>query len=66
MARVAVRRTSQTRRRRTASNDRRETIARSLLTGVRSYLDSLNRTQSRQLTDAARRSTVAQGSGRTR
>ena len=48
------------------TGDYRETIARSLLTGVRSYLDSLNRTQSRQLTDAARRSTVAQGSGRTR
>ncbi len=37
----------------------RETIARSLLAGVRSYLEALNRTQMRQLTDAAPRSTVA-------
>jgi len=46
--------------------DYRETLARSLLAGVRSYLEALNRTQTRQLTDAARRSTVAEGSGRAR
>ncbi len=39
----------------------REVLARSLAKGLRSYLDSLDRTQSRQLTDAARRPTVAGG-----
>jgi N-acetylmuramoyl-L-alanine amidase len=39
----------------------RDTLARSLLSGVKSYLGALNRTQTRQLTDAARRSTVAEG-----
>jgi N-acetylmuramoyl-L-alanine amidase len=39
----------------------RETIARSLLSGLRSYLEALDRTPSRQLTDAARRPTVARG-----
>ena len=39
--------------------DYRERIASSLLEGVRSYLDALNRTQSRQLTQAPRKSTVA-------
>jgi N-acetylmuramoyl-L-alanine amidase len=35
----------------------RDLIARSLLKGVKSYLEALNRTQMRQLTDATRRST---------
>jgi len=39
-------------------SDYREMIARSLLRGVKSYLEALNRTQMRQLTDASRRSTV--------
>ena len=39
----------------------REKIARSLLRGVRGYLDALDRTPSRQLTEAARRPTVARG-----
>jgi N-acetylmuramoyl-L-alanine amidase len=39
----------------------RESIARSLLSGLRSYLEALDRTPSRQLTDAARRPTVARG-----
>jgi N-acetylmuramoyl-L-alanine amidase len=39
----------------------REVLARSLLRGLRSYLESLDRTQPRQLTDAARRPTVAGG-----
>jgi N-acetylmuramoyl-L-alanine amidase len=39
----------------------REVLARSLLKGLRSYLESLDRTQPRQLTDAARRPTVAGG-----
>jgi N-acetylmuramoyl-L-alanine amidase len=43
----------------------RDILARSILVGVRSYLEALNRTQTRQLTDTARRSTVAQG-GRAR
>jgi len=38
--------------------DYREVLARSLLRGVKSYLEALNRTQVRQLTDASRRSTV--------
>ena len=41
----------------------REVLARSLLSGVKSYLEALNRTQMRQLTDAARRSTVEGGRG---
>ncbi len=44
--------------------DYRERIASSLLEGVRSYLDALNRTQSRQLTQAPRKSTVASGEDR--
>jgi N-acetylmuramoyl-L-alanine amidase len=52
--------------RRLKASDYRETLARSLLAGVRSYLEALNRTQTRQLTDAARRSTVAEGSRRVR
>jgi N-acetylmuramoyl-L-alanine amidase len=43
--------------------DYRETLARSLLSGVRSYLEALNRTQMRQLTEGARRSTVPEGRG---
>jgi N-acetylmuramoyl-L-alanine amidase len=39
----------------------RELLARSLLQGLRSYLESLSRTETRQLTDAARRPTVAGG-----
>jgi N-acetylmuramoyl-L-alanine amidase len=42
----------------------RERIASSLFEGVRSYLDVLNRTQSRQLTQAPRKSTVASGEER--
>jgi N-acetylmuramoyl-L-alanine amidase len=45
--------------RRLQSPEYREVLARSLLRGVRSYLEALNRTQMRQLTDGARRSTVA-------
>ncbi len=41
----------------------RDQLARSLLAGVRSYLESLNRTQLRQLTDATPRSTVPGGRG---
>ena len=41
----------------------REVIARSLLSGVKSYLEALNRTQMRQLTDGTRRSTVQGGRG---
>jgi N-acetylmuramoyl-L-alanine amidase len=44
--------------------DYRERIASSLLEGVRSYLDALNRTQSRQLTLAPHKSTVASGEDR--
>jgi len=39
----------------------RELLARSLLRGVRSYLETLNRPQPRQLTDAGTRSTVTEG-----
>jgi N-acetylmuramoyl-L-alanine amidase len=39
----------------------REVLARSLAKGLRRYLESLDRTQPRQLTDAARRPTVAGG-----
>ena len=41
----------------------RELVARSLLRGVKSYLESLNRTQLRQLTEAQHRSTLAGGRG---
>jgi N-acetylmuramoyl-L-alanine amidase len=41
----------------------REVLAQSLARGVRSYLEALNRTQMRQLTEAARRSTVGGGRG---
>jgi N-acetylmuramoyl-L-alanine amidase len=41
-------------------SDYRELIARSLLRGVRTYLEALNRTQTRQLTEAARGSTLGQ------
>jgi N-acetylmuramoyl-L-alanine amidase len=44
--------------------DRRDLIARSLLDGVRGYLDSLNRTRSRQLTGPLSGSTVATGGHR--
>jgi N-acetylmuramoyl-L-alanine amidase len=47
------------------ASDTRELIARSLLRGVRAYLESLSRTQTRQLTGSHGRSTVAVGeSGR--
>jgi N-acetylmuramoyl-L-alanine amidase len=39
----------------------REVLARSLLNGLRSYLEALSRTETRQLTDAARRPTVTRG-----
>jgi N-acetylmuramoyl-L-alanine amidase len=39
----------------------RELVAARLLRGVRSYLEALNRTQTWQLTDASRRSTLAGG-----
>jgi N-acetylmuramoyl-L-alanine amidase len=48
---------------RLGSPEYREVLARSLLRGVRSYLEALNRTQMRQLTDASRRSTVVKGRG---
>jgi N-acetylmuramoyl-L-alanine amidase len=41
----------------------REVLAESLLRGVKTYLEALNRTQTRQLTDASRRSTVVAGRG---
>jgi len=43
------------------SPEYRELVAASLLRGVKSYLEALNRTQTRQLTDARRRSTVDGG-----
>ncbi len=46
--------------RRLKAPEYRETLARSLLHGVRSYLESLNHTQMRQLTDAERHPTVAE------
>jgi N-acetylmuramoyl-L-alanine amidase len=46
------------------TGEHRERIARSLLEGVRAYLESLNRTRSRQLTGPAGRSTVASGGNR--
>ena len=45
------------------SSEYRELLARSLLRGVKSYLEALNRTQMRQLTDGARRSTVKRAGG---
>ncbi len=39
----------------------REVLARSLLRGLATYLEALDRTQARQLTDSARRPTVAGG-----
>jgi N-acetylmuramoyl-L-alanine amidase len=42
------------------TNEYRELIAQSLLKGVRSYLEALSRTQTRQLTGSGRRSTVAE------
>jgi N-acetylmuramoyl-L-alanine amidase len=44
--------------------DSREIIARSLLRGVRDYLESLSRTQSRQLTGSLPRSRMAAGESR--
>jgi len=46
------------------TGEHRERIARSLLEGVRAYLDSLNRTRARQLTGPTARSTVAGGGNR--
>jgi N-acetylmuramoyl-L-alanine amidase len=45
------------------SPEYRELLAQSLLRGVRSYLEALNRTQMRQLTGGARGSTVASERG---
>jgi N-acetylmuramoyl-L-alanine amidase len=45
------------------SPEYREVLARSLLRGVKTYLEALNRTQMRQLTDVSRRSTVRGGRG---
>ncbi|PYQ11766.1 MAG: hypothetical protein DMF80_20810 [Acidobacteria bacterium] len=50
--------------RRLKKGEYREHLAASLLEGVRAYLDALNRTQSRQLTQAPRKSTVASGEDR--
>jgi N-acetylmuramoyl-L-alanine amidase len=47
--------------RRLRTPDYRDTLARSLLRGVKSYLEALNRTQTRQLTDSGGGSTVARG-----
>ena len=44
--------------------DHRERIAWGLFEGVRSYLEALNRTQTRQLTEGSRGSTVASGEAR--
>jgi N-acetylmuramoyl-L-alanine amidase len=44
--------------------EQRERIAWGLLEGVRSYLEALNRTQTRKLTEASRGSTVASGEAR--
>jgi N-acetylmuramoyl-L-alanine amidase len=49
--------------RRLKSPEYRELLAGSLLRGVRSYLEALNRTQMRHLPDASRRSTVTEGRG---
>jgi N-acetylmuramoyl-L-alanine amidase len=45
------------------TNEYRELIAQSLFKGVRSYLEALSRTQTRQLTGSGRRSTVAEREG---
>jgi N-acetylmuramoyl-L-alanine amidase len=45
------------------TTDYREVLAQSLLRGVKAYLEALNRTQTRQLTDGSRRSTVIGGRG---
>jgi N-acetylmuramoyl-L-alanine amidase len=45
------------------SAEYRELLARSLVRGVKSYLEALNRTQMRQLTEGARRPTVTRGAG---
>jgi N-acetylmuramoyl-L-alanine amidase len=50
--------------RRLKSPEYREVLARSLLRGVSSYLEALNRNHKRQLTDAAARSTVVGGRAR--
>ena len=44
--------------------EQRERIAWGLFEGVRSYLEALNRTQTRKLTEASRGSTVASGEAR--
>ena len=44
--------------------EQRERIAWGLFDGVRSYLEALNRTQTRKLTEASRGSTVASGEAR--
>jgi N-acetylmuramoyl-L-alanine amidase len=44
--------------------EHRDRIARSLLDGVRAYLDSLGRSRTRQLTGPTSRSTVASGGNR--
>lgn len=49
--------------RRLRTSDYRDLLARSLFGGVKSYLESLNRTQIRKLTSARGRSTVAGGGG---
>jgi N-acetylmuramoyl-L-alanine amidase len=45
-------------------DEHRERIARGLFEGVRTYLEALNRTQTRQLTETSHGSTVASGEGR--
>ena len=47
--------------RRLKTADYRDLLARSLLMGVKSYLEALNRTQTRQLTQSRQRSRVASG-----
>ena len=42
----------------------RDAIARSLLKGLKAYVESLNRTQTRQLTGPPRRTTVVDRGGR--
>jgi N-acetylmuramoyl-L-alanine amidase len=49
--------------RRLKTAEYREVVAESLLRGVKAYLEALNRTQTRQLTDASRRSTVTGARG---
>jgi N-acetylmuramoyl-L-alanine amidase len=46
------------------NGEHRERIAWGLLDGVRAYLEALNRTQTRQLTEGSRGSTVASGEAR--